>query len=250
MKQSCPVVRAITLKPEVGSTWFQNQKWSPLTDAQKSCWPLFNSDVRCEDISITTCLINITWTCSAPIFTSNACNLHHAAFQHMPTPYVWQQLQTKTNGQQSPPLELLSTPTDLEKKRKLIWLPLSSNLLSPLFWSSLKNQIHSAKHTYISPPLTTITKGDVREWKVLQQYARTPPVSNPPYLFGEEITPNFIRRYLKTSFERGFVKISAACFVVGTYSNFTSPSVTLSFRKWYLMAICLVLLCELDSLRC
>lgn len=57
------------------------------------------------------------------------------------------------------------------------------------------------------------------------------------------MTPIFWQIYSNASCGKGFLKISAIFFVVLMYSNLIFCSVTCSWRKWYLIGICLVLEC-------
>ena len=50
-------------------------------------------------------------------------------------------------------------------------------------------------------------------------------------------------RYLNVSLGKGFVKMSAICSLVSTYSILMFFSITCSLRKWNLMETCLVLEC-------
>jgi hypothetical protein len=51
------------------------------------------------------------------------------------------------------------------------------------------------------------------------------------FIFGVEITPSLWRRYSKASHGSGFVKMSATCSFVSTYSTMMFFSATCSHRK-------------------
>ena len=57
------------------------------------------------------------------------------------------------------------------------------------------------------------------------------------------MTPIFLRIYSNASHGRGFVKISEIFSFALTYSNLILCLETCSWRKWYLIGICLVLEC-------
>ena len=63
------------------------------------------------------------------------------------------------------------------------------------------------------------------------------------FIFGVEITPSLWRRYSKASRGSGFVKMSATCSFVPTYSTMMFFYATYSRRKWYLIGMWLVLEC-------
>jgi hypothetical protein len=52
------------------------------------------------------------------------------------------------------------------------------------------------------------------------------------------------RKHANVAWSKGFVRISASCFSVGTWMRSMFPFSTLCFRKWYLTSICLVLECR------
>ena len=63
------------------------------------------------------------------------------------------------------------------------------------------------------------------------------------FIFGLEINPSLWQRCSKASRGSGFVKISATCSFVPTYSTLMFFSATCSCRKWYLIGMCFILEC-------
>ena len=87
------------------------------------------------------------------------------------------------------------------------------------------------RHVYAYIPFVTcVYQLFCRTVKLQQQYEAS-------------TTPSFCLRYSKVSLGSGFVRISAACSLEGTYSNLTFFSSTCSRRKWYLIGMCLVFEC-------
>jgi len=60
---------------------------------------------------------------------------------------------------------------------------------------------------------------------------------------GVEITPSLWQRYSKASLGSDFVKITATCYFVPTYSTLMFFSATCSCRKWYLIGMFFILEC-------
>jgi hypothetical protein len=91
---------------------------------------------------------------------------------------------------------------------------------------------------FLSPPLTSMEMGNppnyIPLFIIAEDYGNQ---------FGEEITPNFCRRYSKVSLGRGFVNMSTICSSVPMYTNLILFSMTYSHRKWNLIGKCLVLEC-------